>query len=110
MNTPCGHFDVENDALFGVDRSLLFVGRLDPRQTTALSERGVRIRLADPLRFAGRSYLGRWRRRAVQLSQNRISMSLDDRVPGHIGAYECGVEMDNLTSGDPSRYACLYCS
>jgi hypothetical protein len=86
MNTPCGHFDVENDALFGVDRSLLFVGRLDPRQTTALSERGVRIRLADPLRFAGRSYLGRWRRRAVQLSQNRISMSLDDRVPGHIGA------------------------
>src|SRR5262252_7873961 len=51
-----------------------------------LSERGVRIRLADPLRFAGRSYLGRWRRRAVQLSQNRISMSLDDRVPGHIGA------------------------
>jgi hypothetical protein len=58
MNTPCGHFDVENDALFGVDRSLLFVGRLDPRQTTALSERGVRIRLADPLRFAGRSTSG----------------------------------------------------
>src|SRR5262245_1118808 len=22
VNTPCGHFDVENDALFGVDRSL----------------------------------------------------------------------------------------
>jgi hypothetical protein len=65
MNTPCGHFDVENDALFGVDRSLLIVGRLDPRQTTALSERGVRIRLADPLRFAGRSYLGRWRRRTT---------------------------------------------
>ena len=44
MNTARGHFDVEYEALFGVDRSLLLVGRLDPRQTAALSKRGGRIR------------------------------------------------------------------
>src|ERR1700693_863274 len=43
MNTACGHFDVENHALSGVDRRLLLVGRLDPRQTTPLSQRGDRI-------------------------------------------------------------------
>jgi len=47
---------------------------------------------------------------AMQLGQNRISMSLDDRVPGHIGADQCGVEMYNLAGGDPGRYTCFYCS
>ena len=103
MHPACGHFDVENDALFGVDRSLLLVGRLDPRQTTAFSERGVRICSADALCFASRSYLGRWCRRAIQRGKNRISMSLDDRVLGHIGADQCGVEMYNLASGDLGR-------
>jgi hypothetical protein len=53
MNAACGHPDVENDALLGVDRGLLLVGRLHPRQTTTLSERGIRICSADPRRLTG---------------------------------------------------------
>jgi hypothetical protein len=47
MNTACGHFDVENDALFSVYRSLLLVGRLDPRQTTPISVTSRCTTIAD---------------------------------------------------------------
>ena len=41
----------------------------------------IRIRLADALRLAGRSYLRRWHRRAVQLSHGHYTLSALDEVP-----------------------------